>query len=57
MVVELGDYRGVGAPVKLSRTPASIRRPPPGFAEHTDEVMQENGLDAGAFPDAIVRER
>lgn len=57
MIVALGDYRGIGAPVKLSRTPASVRRPPPEFAEHTDDVLQEYGLDAGAFPGAIVRGR
>ena len=28
MVVELGDYRGLGAPVKLSRTPATYRYVP-----------------------------
>jgi formyl-CoA transferase len=29
MVVQIGEYRGVGSPIKLSRTPASYRLPPP----------------------------
>lgn len=29
MVLEQGDYRGVGSPIKLSRTPATLRRLPP----------------------------
>jgi len=42
MVVEMGDYRGVGAPVKLSRTPATYRRRPPRLGEHGDEVLGGN---------------
>lgn len=38
MVWEDGDYRGVGSPVKLSRTPASLRRPPPALGEHDAEI-------------------
>ena len=29
MVVEIGSYRGVASPIKLSRTPAAYRLPPP----------------------------
>ncbi len=29
MVVQIGDYKGVASPIKLSRTPASYRLPPP----------------------------
>jgi formyl-CoA transferase len=29
--VSLGDYRGVGTPIKFSRTPGSVRLPPPRF--------------------------
>jgi crotonobetainyl-CoA:carnitine CoA-transferase CaiB-like acyl-CoA transferase len=29
MLLEHGDYRGVGSPIKLSRTPATLRRVPP----------------------------
>lgn len=32
MVLEQGDYRGVGSPIKLSRTPATLRRLPPDLA-------------------------
>lgn len=32
MVLEQGDYRGVGSPIKLSRTPAALRRLPPALA-------------------------
>ncbi|HEY3813457.1 MAG TPA: CoA transferase [Caulobacteraceae bacterium] len=39
MVLKDGDYTGVGAPVKLSRTPASLRRLPPRFGEHDAEIL------------------
>jgi hypothetical protein len=29
MVVQIGNYKGVASPIKLSRTPASYRLPPP----------------------------
>ncbi len=45
MVVEIDDYRGVGSPVKLSDTPVSYHRPPPQFAEHSREIMEELGID------------
>ncbi|MFM0504836.1 CaiB/BaiF CoA transferase family protein [Paraburkholderia caffeinilytica] len=48
MVVQLGDYKGVGIPVKLSRTPGSVRTPPPGFAADTEAVLHEAGYDAQA---------
>ncbi|CAM4218699.1 Carnitine dehydratase [Bordetella tumbae] len=38
MVLEQGDYRGVGSPIKLSRTPASLRRLPPELGEHNEEI-------------------
>ena len=50
----------VGPPVRLSRTPASIRAAAPEFGQHTEEVLQEAGYDwdqiaelreAGAFGD------
>jgi formyl-CoA transferase len=43
MVVELGGYRGTGTPVKLSRTPASIRSAPPTFGSSTRAVLEEAG--------------
>lgn len=49
MVVDIGAYRGTGSPIKLSRTPASYRRAPPKFAEHTEEVLAERGLDPEPF--------
>ena len=36
----------VASPIKLSATPAQIRRPPPLLGQHTDEVLQEIGVDA-----------
>ncbi|MCO6416836.1 CoA transferase [Siccirubricoccus sp. KC 17139] len=46
MVTELGSYRGLGTPIKLSRTPGGTRGVPPRFAEHTDEVLARNGFSA-----------
>jgi alpha-methylacyl-CoA racemase len=43
------DHAGVTQPApapRFSRTPGSIRRPPPHPGEHTDELLRELGLDA-----------
>lgn len=53
MVVDIGEYRGTGSPIKLSRTPASYRRAPPGFAEHSAEVMAERELDAESYRNVL----
>ncbi|WP_337057120.1 CaiB/BaiF CoA transferase family protein [Pseudomonas sp. USHLN015] len=55
MLVELGDYRGVASPVKLSRTPAQYRSPPPGLGQHSRELLEGLGLDAGQVDDLIQR--
>jgi formyl-CoA transferase len=47
MVMEEGDYQGLGAPVKLSRTPASLRRLPPRFGEANRAVLSEAGFGEG----------
>ncbi|MDP0929911.1 CoA transferase [Paracoccus onubensis] len=49
MVVDIGDYRGTGSPIKLSRTPASYRRAPPSFAQHSAEVMEERAIDPDEY--------
>jgi alpha-methylacyl-CoA racemase len=48
MVIEFeqpgaGTVRGLGMPVKLSRTPGRVRRGGPGLGEHTAEVLREAG--------------
>ena len=42
----LGPVRLLGAPIKLSRTPADPTRPAPALGEHTREVLQEAGMAA-----------
>ena len=46
MVTELDWYRGVGTPIKLSRTPGGTRRPPPKFAQDGAEVLAQHGYSA-----------
>ena len=42
-----GSVQPAPAP-RLSRTPGAIERPPPGYGEHTDEVLDALGYDADA---------
>jgi crotonobetainyl-CoA:carnitine CoA-transferase CaiB-like acyl-CoA transferase len=39
MVMRVGDYVGVGSPIKLGRTPATFTRPPPKLGEHNEELL------------------
>jgi crotonobetainyl-CoA:carnitine CoA-transferase CaiB-like acyl-CoA transferase len=38
------NLKMAGFPIKLSETPASVRRHPPLLGEHTDEILSELGL-------------
>jgi crotonobetainyl-CoA:carnitine CoA-transferase CaiB-like acyl-CoA transferase len=49
MVTELGAYRGLGTPIKLSRTPGGTRAAPPRFGQHGPAVLAEHGYDADAI--------
>jgi crotonobetainyl-CoA:carnitine CoA-transferase CaiB-like acyl-CoA transferase len=40
MVERLGDVPLVASPIRLSETPASLRRPPPKLGEHTEEIFR-----------------
>jgi crotonobetainyl-CoA:carnitine CoA-transferase CaiB-like acyl-CoA transferase len=39
----IDKVRSSGIPIKLSRTPSIIRRPPPMLGEHTDEIFAQAG--------------
>ena len=43
MVTELGAYRGLGTPIKLSRTPGGTRAEPPRYNQHGAEVLRQHG--------------
>ncbi|MGX9964516.1 CaiB/BaiF CoA transferase family protein [Roseomonas sp. F4] len=46
MVTELGSYRGLGTPIKMSRTPGGTRAAPPRFNEHGDDILARHGFSA-----------
>jgi len=46
MVTELGEYRGLGTPIKLSRTPGGTRAAPPRFGEHGADILARHGYTA-----------
>jgi alpha-methylacyl-CoA racemase len=50
-----GPTAQLGFPFTLSATPPSVRRPAPGYGEHTRELLTELGYD-GAAVGALVAE-
>lgn len=59
MVTELDGSRGLGTPIKMSRTPGGLRAGAPYFAEHTDAVLTRHGYApeeiAALARDGVVR--
>jgi len=50
MTIEDGWYKMTGTPIKLSRTPGSMRHKPPKYGEHSKELLSEFG-----FADAEIQ--
>lgn len=46
MVTELDWYKGLGTPIKFSRTPGGTRATPPKFGEHGASVLAKHGYTA-----------
>lgn len=44
-----GRFRMLDAPIHLSDSPATVRRPAPRLGEHNDEILRENGFDDDAI--------
>jgi formyl-CoA transferase len=54
MVVELDGYRGTGIPIKMGRTPGSVRTTPPHFGSATRDVLASLGYDRSQVDDLIA---
>jgi crotonobetainyl-CoA:carnitine CoA-transferase CaiB-like acyl-CoA transferase len=44
---EIGEYKVIGNPIRLSGTPPSYRRPPPTLGADTDAVLRALGIAEG----------
>ena len=55
MIRTMGDYRGIFNAIRMSRTPATLRRTPPRFGAANREVLAEAGY-SDAEIDALVAE-
>jgi crotonobetainyl-CoA:carnitine CoA-transferase CaiB-like acyl-CoA transferase len=51
--LELKDFKVVGNPVKLSRTPAQFKLAPPRLGEHTEAVLKELGYTEAEVGDIL----
>src|SRR5215469_16815110 len=47
-------YKGVASPIRMQRSKPSLRRTPPKFSQHTQEVLGEFGYSAGEIEALIA---
>ena len=49
MVIKRGNFKALGTPIKLSRTPGGLRHTPPRFAQDSEQILAEHGFDSAAI--------
>jgi formyl-CoA transferase len=62
MAVEMGWFRALGTPIKMSRTPGGARATPPAFNQHGLEILAAHGFSEAEIEDlaatgVVVKER
>lgn len=53
MSVALDWYRMSGTPIKMSRTPGSVRSTPPKYGQHSREILRQHGFSDKEVADLI----
>lgn len=53
MTIEKDWYKMTGTPIKMSRTPGSLKRLPPKYGEHSTELLTEFGFSSDQIKDLI----
>ena len=53
MTIERDWYKMTGTPIKMSRTPGSLKRLPPKYGEHSTELLAEFGFSSAQITDLI----
>src|SRR5699024_3787050 len=60
MIVDIGEYRGTGSPIKMSRTPPTYRTPPPEHGADSRAVLDRLGIERQTqerlFAEGIIKE-
>lgn len=54
-IIEKDWYKGVASPIRFDRSQASLRRTPPKFSQHADEVLAEFGYTKGQIDDLVAK--
>ncbi len=55
MSIEQDWYKMTGIPIKLSRTPGTIRQLPPAYGAHSREILEQFGFDQDTV-DGLIRD-
>jgi formyl-CoA transferase len=53
MTIEKDWYKMTGTPIKMSRTPGSLKRLPPKYGEHSIELLTEFGFSSAQIQKLI----
>lgn len=54
MTIEKDWYKMTGTPIKMSRTPGSLKRLPPKYGEHSTELLKEFGFSNAKIDELVA---